>query len=101
METGIDSQKRQISEFTTQHENSKSEESGGVKLKSHPGDSTDARFQLPLVFLRGWLRTITAAEGFTVRCFLADSDVLPRLMSLWSEADESLIMEHEDGSGHL
>lgn len=46
LETGINSQKKRIAEFTTEHENSKSEESGGVTLTSRLVGSTE-----PLVFL--------------------------------------------------
>lgn len=36
VETGIDSQKNQIPEFTTWHENGEAEGSRGVNLKSRP-----------------------------------------------------------------
>lgn len=90
VETGIDSQKIRIAEFTTLSENSESAESGGLAVKSRPVWLYG--FQIPV---RAGVSCCDGSEQerqrrvFTVRRFLPDSDVLPRLMSLWSETDES------------
>lgn len=90
VETGINSRQKRIPEFTTRSENSESAESGGLAVKSRPVWLYG--FQLPVragVSCCGGSGQERQRRVFTGRRFLPGSDVLPRLMSLWSQTDES------------